>query len=85
MISSIGTILEWFDFACFGYFASTFSHLFFPAEDKVASLAATFAVFAGAFIMRPVGGTSLGSLCAAVLHMPEVMSDEQLEAWGWVK
>ena len=48
MISSIGTILEWFDFACFGYFASTFSHLFFPAEDKVASLAATFAVFAGA-------------------------------------
>ena len=51
LISSVGTILEWFDFACFGYFASTFSHLFFPAEDRVASLAATFAVFAGAFVV----------------------------------
>ena len=56
LISSIGTILEWFDFACFGYFASTFSHQFFPSDDPVASLAATFAVFAGAFVMRPLGG-----------------------------
>lgn len=63
LIASVGTILEWFDFACFGYFASTFSQLFFPAEDKVASLAATFGVFAGAFVMRPVGGVLFGYVC----------------------
>ena len=52
--------LEWFDFAVFGYFADTISVLFFPSSEPVLALAETFAVFAGAFCMRPIGGVFFG-------------------------
>eukprot|EP01046_Picozoa_sp_COSAG06_P029417 COSAG06_NODE_2726_length_6383_cov_7.330999_1_plen_441_part_10 len=60
LVSSIGNILEWFDFAVFGYFADTISVLFFPSSEPVLALAETFAVFAGAFCMRPIGGVFFG-------------------------
>ncbi len=60
LVSSIGNILEWFDFAVFGYFADTISVLFFPSSEPVLALAETFAVFAGAFCARPVGGIFFG-------------------------
>ena len=60
LVSSIGNILEWFDFAVFGYFADTISVLFFPDTEPVLALAETFAVFAGAFCMRPLGGVVFG-------------------------
>lgn len=60
LVSSIGNILEWFDFAVFGYFADTISVLFFPSTEPVLALAETFAVFAGAFCARPVGGIFFG-------------------------
>ena len=60
LVSSAGNILEWFDFAIFGYFADVFGELFFPGGDKIATMAKTFAVFAGAFIMRPIGGAMFG-------------------------
>ena len=42
----IGNVLEWYDFAIYGYFAAAIGRHFFPREDPVAQLLAAFAVFA---------------------------------------
>lgn len=55
-----GNILEWYDFALYGYFAPIIAHLFFPADNKVTSLLATFGVFAIGFLMRPLGALIFG-------------------------
>ncbi|MBV8823628.1 MAG: MFS transporter [Hyphomicrobiales bacterium] len=56
----IGNTLEWFDFAVYGYFATTISKLFFPSTDPIASLLATYLVFGVGFLMRPVGSIVFG-------------------------
>jgi MFS transporter, MHS family, proline/betaine transporter len=56
----IGNVLEWFDFAVYGYFASDIGKQFFPQSDHVAQQLYTFAVFGLGFLARPVGGLILG-------------------------
>jgi MHS family proline/betaine transporter-like MFS transporter len=56
----VGNILEWYDFALFGFFAQQIGAHFFPADDPTASLIAAFGTFAAGFIMRPVGGALFG-------------------------
>ena len=51
----IGNVLEWYDFAIYGYFASQIGRQFFPHEDAVAQLLSAFGVFALGYLMRPVG------------------------------
>jgi hypothetical protein len=34
---TIGNVLEWYDFAIYGYFATAIGRQFFPHEDPVAS------------------------------------------------
>lgn len=58
----VGNALEWYDFALYGYFATTIGSLFFPKFSPVASLMATFGVFAAGFIMRPLGGAIFGHI-----------------------
>lgn len=58
----VGNLLEWFDFAVYGYFAVTIGKLFFPHEDPIAQVMAAFGVFAIGFLMRPVGGVLLGHI-----------------------
>jgi MHS family proline/betaine transporter-like MFS transporter len=58
----IGNALEWYDFALYGYFATTIGSLFFPKFSTVASLMATFGIFAAGFIMRPLGGIIFGHI-----------------------
>ena len=62
MGSAAGTVVEWFDFALFGYMAMYIAQNFFPSEDKMAGLLATFAVFLVSFILRPIGGIYFGKL-----------------------
>lgn len=56
----IGNILEWYDFAVFGYFAPIIGAQFFPSEDKLASIISAFGVFAAGYMMRPLGGVIFG-------------------------
>lgn len=56
----IGNVLEWFDFAVFGYFAKDIGKLFFPGDDPVAQTLAAYLVFAIGFIARPIGSLVLG-------------------------
>jgi len=58
--SSIGNALEWFDFAAYGFFAVTISHLFFPVHDQTVSLLLTFGTFGLSYIFRPLGALVLG-------------------------
>lgn len=58
----IGNALEWYDFALYGYFATTIGSLFFPKFSTFASLMATFGIFAAGFIMRPLGGLIFGHI-----------------------
>lgn len=75
----VGNVLEWYDFALYGYFAVILTPLFFPSENRTLALITTFAVFAIGFIMRPLGAIIFGhlgdrygrknSLAAAILLM----------------
>jgi MFS transporter, MHS family, proline/betaine transporter len=56
----IGNVLEWYDFAIYGYFASAIGRQFFPNEDAVAQLLSTFGVFALGYLARPLGGVLVG-------------------------
>jgi MFS family permease len=42
----IGNVLEWYDFAIYGYFATQIGRQFFPHEDPVAQLLSAFGVLA---------------------------------------
>ena len=56
----LGNLLEWYDFAIYGYLAQPLGDAFFPAESSSAALLSSFAVFAVGFLMRPVGSLVLG-------------------------
>src|SRR5512139_2243881 len=56
----IGNVLEWFDFAVYGYFASDIGTQFFPQSSHTAQQLLAFAVFALGFFARPVGALALG-------------------------
>lgn len=60
--AAIGNCLEWFDFGIYGYLAVTIGHVFFPSESDSASLLSSFAAFAVAFLVRPLGGFFFGPL-----------------------
>eukprot|EP00985_Skeletonema_marinoi_P022964 scaffold14929_cov154-Skeletonema_marinoi.AAC.6 len=57
----MGNVLEWYDFALFGYFSDVIGKVFFaPSTDGGNNLIKSFAVYGGAFLMRPIGGITLG-------------------------
>jgi MFS transporter, MHS family, proline/betaine transporter len=57
-----GNVLEWYDFAVYGFFAPVIARQFFPSEDPTVSLIATFGAFAAGFLMRPVGAALFGHI-----------------------
>jgi MHS family proline/betaine transporter-like MFS transporter len=58
----IGNVLEWFDFAVYGYFATDIGHQFFPRSNPAAQQLLAFAVFALGFLARPAGSLVLGAV-----------------------
>lgn len=60
--AAIGQFVEWYDFVIYAYTASVIASLFFPAQDRVASLLLTFAVYGVGFVMRPLGAIFFGHL-----------------------
>ncbi|KGE03700.1 L-Proline/Glycine betaine transporter ProP [Pseudohaliea rubra DSM 19751] len=55
-------MLEWYDFAIFGFLAPTMSPLFFPDDDPVVALIQTYGIFAAGYLMRPLGGIVFGHI-----------------------
>jgi len=60
--SSIGNVLEWYDFGLFAIYSSLLSQLFFPDNDRASAQLATFGIFAVGFICRPLGALIFGYL-----------------------
>jgi len=55
-----GNVLEWYDFALFGFFGDVIADVFFPKQSGHAALIESYAVFGAAFIVRPLGGLIIG-------------------------
>ena len=58
----VGNVMEWFDFAVYGYFAVIIGTQFFPSENPSVSLIAAFGAFAAGFLVRPLGGLVFGRI-----------------------
>lgn len=60
--SSVGTLIEWYDFYIFGSLATVIASQFFPKDNPTAALLSTLATFAAGFIVRPFGALVFGRL-----------------------
>ncbi|ACB93833.1 MFS transporter [Beijerinckia indica] len=60
--SSLGTMIEWYDFFLYGSLAVFFSELFYPKDNPVAALLISVATFATGFAVRPLGAVLFGHL-----------------------
>ena len=60
--SSVGTLIEWYDFYIFGSLSTIIALKFFPAENPTAALLSTLATFAAGFIVRPFGALVFGRI-----------------------
>jgi MHS family proline/betaine transporter-like MFS transporter len=60
--TAVGNMVEWFDFGVFSYIAVTLGKVFFPEASGPVQLISTFATFAAAFLVRPLGGLFFGPL-----------------------
>ncbi|MBA3645628.1 MAG: MHS family MFS transporter [Gemmatimonadaceae bacterium] len=60
--SSVGTMIEWYDFYIFGSLAAIISTQFYPEGDPTASFLKTLATFAVGFAVRPFGALVFGRM-----------------------
>ncbi|MCP3940664.1 MAG: MHS family MFS transporter [Desulfobacteraceae bacterium] len=60
LLSSLGGLLEFYDFIIYALLASYISTIFFPSETAINSLLATFATYAVGYLARPFGGIVFG-------------------------
>ena len=60
--SSVGTLIEWYDFYIFGSLATVIATKFFPAGNPTLALLSTLATFAAGFVVRPFGALFFGRL-----------------------
>ena len=60
--SSVGTLIEWYDFYIFGTLATIISTQFFPKENATFAFLATLATFAAGLVVRPFGALFFGRL-----------------------
>jgi proline/betaine transport protein TphA len=56
----IGSVLEWYDFLLFAFFAPIIGPIFFHTDSQFVALLLTFTVFALGFLVRPIGALLFG-------------------------
>jgi MHS family proline/betaine transporter-like MFS transporter len=62
LAGTVGNVLEWYDFAVYGFLAPVMSPLFFPEDDTLTGLINTYGIFAAGYLMRPIGGIVFGHI-----------------------
>ena len=60
--SSVGTMIEWYDFYIFGSLAAIIATDFFPGDNPTAAFLKTLATFAVGFAVRPFGALVFGRI-----------------------
>ncbi|MER5439749.1 MFS transporter [Streptomyces sp. NPDC002790] len=58
--ATVGTVVEYFDFAVYGYLSTTLALVFFSQRDSSTALMGTLATLAVAFAVRPIGAIVFG-------------------------
>src|SRR4051812_5823780 len=64
--SSVGTMIEWYDFYIFGSLATVIAPLFYPRGNNTIALIAYLSTFAVGFVVRPFGALFFGRIGALV-------------------
>ncbi|MSR42033.1 MAG: MFS transporter [Phycisphaerales bacterium] len=60
--SSVGTMIEWYDFYIFGSLATIIAPLFYPSGNDTWALIAYLSTFAVGFVVRPFGALFFGRI-----------------------
>src|SRR6187397_3036770 len=60
--SSVGTMIEWYDFYIFGSLATIIWPLFYPSGNDTLALIAYLSTFAVGFVVRPFGALFFGRI-----------------------
>lgn len=62
LASTIGTLIEWYDFYIFGALTLVISTKFFPKDNPTLALLATLLTLGAGFIVRPIGAIYFGKI-----------------------
>lgn len=62
LASSVGTVIEWYDYMAYAFVAVTIARVFFPAADPATAILSALAVFGVSFLFRPLGGVVFGHI-----------------------
>lgn len=74
LASTVGTVVEWYDFILYATAAALiFNTLFFPQFDPVTGTIAAFATYSVGFLARPVGGIFFGWMGDRVGRKPVLL------------
>src|SRR5437879_6607557 len=60
--SSVGTMIEWYDFYIFGSLATVIAPLFYPQGNNTIALIAYLSTFAVGFVVGPFGALFFGRI-----------------------
>jgi MHS family proline/betaine transporter-like MFS transporter len=60
IVAALGTIIEWYDFSLYVFLAPIYARVFFPGAEGLDGVVATLAIFAIAYLARPVGAMVFG-------------------------
>ncbi len=72
--SSVGTLIEWYDYALYGAAAGlVIGPLFFPGGNSTTATLAAFATFAVGFVVRPLGGIFIAHLGDTIGRKPAMI------------
>jgi len=72
--STIGTVVEWYDFILYATAAALiFNKLFFPQFDPTTGILASFATYTVGFLVRPLGGIIFGWMGDRIGRKPVLM------------
>jgi MFS family permease len=62
LVSSAGTIVEWYDFFIYATLAVFLANIFFPKGDELAGVLLSVGTFATGYLLRPLGGLFFGAM-----------------------
>ncbi len=60
VVGALGTIIEWYDFSLYVFLAPVYARVFFPGQEGLDGVVVTLALFAVAYLARPVGAIVFG-------------------------
>lgn len=71
--SSIGTVIEWYDYMVYAFLATTLAAVFFPSNNAAIGILSALAVFGVSFFFRPLGGIIFGHIADRFGRRPALL------------